>query len=319
MNETSPFSTVSAFGIGEIFEGFYLGFFNRYPDLDGLAYWKQRALETQNLNITLNEFLSSDEYARIRTWQQEKKQGLIDLLAANVSRPINVLDVGSILIEDEKAIWGKLSNFCDLNVFGFDPQGENTMQVIPGMKDLRISNFDLALGDGRAHTFYINNEINTSSFYPILENSDLHHLSTLKTVATRIIETHKLDDIRLPEWIDFFKIDVQGFELEILKHGVSKLDKTGLLHIEVTFNPIYEGQALFSEVDTFLRSMGFQLLDIVPFRYPHTGVGSQSSDFLVWGDALYRKIPASHESRSIQNLILGTLFEKWNLAEFGNC
>jgi FkbM family methyltransferase len=312
------FDKVRKFGIEKIIEGFYRGFLNRIPDTAGLEFWKARASESKNFDITLNEFLSSEEYESVNIWQSQKKQILINLLTQNITRPIIILDVGSILMENEKAIWENLSNFSELNVFGFDPQGGNYVQVIELIHKVKISNFALALGDGKAHIFYINNEINTSSFYPILKNSDLHHLSTLKTIATKLVSTCRLDEVQLPDWIDFFKIDVQGFELEILKHGIEKLDRTGLLHIEVTFNMIYEGQVLFWEVDSFLRSRGFQLLDVYQVKYPYLGVERQSSDLLVWGEAIYRKAPISEESRSIQNLILGTIFEKWNLAEFGN-
>lgn len=57
---------------------------------------------------------------------------------------------------------------------------------------------------------------------------------------------------------ELIKIDVQGFELEVLQ-GAKKLltERTVCLVSEVEFFQIYEGQKLFSDVEVYLRSLGF--------------------------------------------------------------
>jgi uncharacterized membrane protein YoaT (DUF817 family) len=127
-----------------------------------------------------------------------------------------------------------------------------------------------------------------------------------------------LDGLAVPPIIDLLKIDVQGYELEIFKSSLKTLASTGLVYIEVAFSPIYKGQALFHEINSFLLQNGFQLIDLKDFKYPMTGVENQSSDLIMWGDALYRKIPPSLADQAIQNFILAVLFHKYNLAEFGH-
>ena len=56
-----------------------------------------------------------------------------------------------------------------------------------------------------------------------------------------------------------FKLDTQGSELAILKGSIDNLSEACMIDIEVEFNPLYQGQALFHEVDAFLRGQGFAL------------------------------------------------------------
>ena len=61
------------------------------------------------------------------------------------------------------------------------------------------------------------------------------------------------------EPIDLLKIDVQGNELKVLRGAEQSLQRTRLIWIEVSFRPLYEGSAVFSEVYDFLYAHGFYL------------------------------------------------------------
>ena len=301
-----------------IIEGFYLGFLKCEPDTDGLGHWAQRLHASQNIALILEEIFESDEFQNLTAWGTKERLALLKSIREKITRPINVVDVGSILIGSEKPMWLELSDFSEVNVTGFVPQSESFDRVDDFKNPICIKNRGIALGDGMEHILHINNEINTSSFFRILQNTDIHHLSEIRTVQTALIPTQRLDNLDLPYKIDLLKFDVQGYELEILKHGVEKLKLTSLVFIEVAFSPIYENQPLFSEIDTFMQENGFQLIDLYACKYPMNGVENRSPDLLMWADALYKKVPQDSESMSIQNLILGVLFNKWNLAEFGN-
>lgn len=64
-------------------------------------------------------------------------------------------------------------------------------------------------------------------------------------------------------FVDFLKIDAQGTELDILQSGVKMLrdGRAGVICVEVSFFPIYKGQAHFSDVDSFLRDCGYRFVD----------------------------------------------------------
>jgi FkbM family methyltransferase len=68
--------------------------------------------------------------------------------------------------------------------------------------------------------------------------------------------------------IDLLWMDIQGAELFALKGLGDRLSAVGLIHMEVEFMPIYQGQPLFHEVHEYLGSHGFTLLGFTSYsRY----------------------------------------------------
>lgn len=63
------------------------------------------------------------------------------------------------------------------------------------------------------------------------------------------------------------KIDVQGFELEVLKGSQDLLDRFAYLYIECSFIELYQGQALAHEVIAWLAQRGFILSGIHNLYY----------------------------------------------------
>jgi FkbM family methyltransferase len=81
--------------------------------------------------------------------------------------------------------------------------------------------------------------------------------------------------------IELMKFDIQGAELLAL-HGAKKMIETATLaiYIELLFNTLYEGNALHSQIDLFLREAGFMLFDFYKPRYDRQGK-------LLWANALF--------------------------------
>lgn len=76
------------------------------------------------------------------------------------------------------------------------------------------------------------------------------------------------------------KIDTQGFEMAVLSGAEVTLGKVDALQIEMSFIPLYQGQALFIDVYTYLISKGFRMVDIDPmFVHPETGEMLQADAF----------------------------------------
>lgn len=57
--------------------------------------------------------------------------------------------------------------------------------------------------------------------------------------------------------IRLLKIDVQGFEREVLSGATDTLSRTDYVMIEVNFQPHYEGEAGFFELDSIMQQHGF--------------------------------------------------------------
>ena len=71
-------------------------------------------------------------------------------------------------------------------------------------------------------------------------------------------------------------IDVQGYELEVLKGADSILGCIQFMILEVNLDEMYEGCPLVEELDEFLKKCNFERI--------HTYWQSTS-----WGDAIYVK------------------------------
>jgi hypothetical protein len=104
---------------------------------------------------------------------------------------------------------------------------------------------------------------------------------------------------------DVIKIDVQGYELAILQGGRSTVRGACLVELEVEFNPLYEGQPLFGDVDAEMRQQGYALLGLRRTAWRRVYDGPSAGGTIVHGDALYSREPLDAEQRArfIQALI----------------
>lgn len=98
-----------------------------------------------------------------------------------------------------------------------------------------------------------------------------------RTVTVRRLDTVlKREDIEPPALL---KIDVQGFEKEVLEGCKSLLLCFSHVYVECSFVELYTGQALAHEVISFLEGFGFVLTGIYNLSYDKKGIAIQG-DFL---------------------------------------
>jgi FkbM family methyltransferase len=163
--------------------------------------------------------------------------------------------------------------------------------------------------------------------------------------ATVEIEVTTLDlwaDTSKVRFLDFIKLDTQGSELDILRGAEKLLHTVRALEVEVEFNPIYEGQPLFADVDAFLRQRGFvlwRLSDMVHYsrrvapeqqeddcaHYDQVTVrGATYGGQLYWGHAHYvrkeiaeRTVAGQHQRERDAALMAALGF--WDLAQSLSC
>ena len=87
-----------------------------------------------------------------------------------------------------------------------------------------------------------------------------HHYASV-TPVTRMTTT--LDTLFPAQTFDFIKIDCQGAELEILKGGISLVDRAKVVLLECPFAGQYnEGCPSFCEYIQYMDSVGFTPFDI---------------------------------------------------------
>jgi len=173
-------------------------------------------------------------------------------------RPTTVIDVGANPIDGAPPYRGMLdAGLC--RVVGFEPQPAAfaALQQRGGAAERYLPH---ALGDGAVHTLRVCHGSGMSSLLEpdpaALELFDA--LRPLAQVTERIeLATRRLDDVVEIDHLDWLKLDVQGSELMILRHGAAKLAQAVVVHTEVSFVTLYQGQPPFGEVDLELRRQGF--------------------------------------------------------------
>lgn len=67
------------------------------------------------------------------------------------------------------------------------------------------------------------------------------------------------------EQVDILKLDVQGYELEVLRGGVGCLSVAEVVMLEVSLIGIIPDAPLFSEVVRFMDEKGFQVFDVTSY------------------------------------------------------
>jgi len=73
----------------------------------------------------------------------------------------------------------------------------------------------------------------------------------IETLATPLSEAELQSPLLM-------KIDVQGYELEVLKASEALLPNIDVVYVECSYIALYEGQALGGEVRSLLESRGFE-------------------------------------------------------------
>jgi hypothetical protein len=97
-----------------------------------------------------------------------------------------------------------------------------------------------------------------SSLLPLAAMS--RHDFALKEQAREKVDVVRLDDIvkarKLP-WPDLIKLDVQGYELEVLKGAADAIQHAKAAILEVSFVEYYQGQCFFDGVVEHMAKSGF--------------------------------------------------------------
>ena len=143
------------------------------------------------------------------------------------------------------------------------------------MNDAEWTCYNMALGDTvKEVEMSISGRVTSSSLLPM---TDVHinAVPPSTTVSKEIIRVSTLDSIfdniiQTNERI-YLKIDVQGFEIFVLKGASTILGQVQALELELSLAPLYEGGILFVDMIEYMESMGFMAVSFSPVLIdPHT-------------------------------------------------
>ena len=167
--------------------------------------------------------------------------------------PKTIFDVGAFCGD-----WTRncLKVFPDSNYFLFEAQKDMADSLKMMENDqIVIENMFLGEYDGTYVDFY---EAGTSS--------SALRFGPHTSIKKNIISLDNYCREKSINTIDILKLDVQGYELNILKGAKTILNNVNLIITEVSFIDVYVDCPLVNEVIQFLDSYQFQLFDIVDFR-----------------------------------------------------
>jgi FkbM family methyltransferase len=168
--------------------------------------------------------------------------------------------------------------YNDLNIdncFFIEPLKHNFDVLIKNVPHELCMNIALGNENKQIEMFVeYNNQSQSSSILEPLQH--LIQYPNIKFTSKDMVEMRRLDDVEIPVNFNMINMDVQGYELNVLKGAPRTLEKVDIIITEVNRAELYKDCCMVEDLDTFLNFTGFQRV-------------FTSWDGGTWGDALYIK------------------------------
>lgn len=163
------------------------------------------------------------------------------------------------------------------DIIMFEPVSLNFNILEKRMADVNanISAYQVALGNEEKNvTMYLSdNDLISSSVLRPKVHLQLH--PGVGFPGTEEVEMKRLDSFaEETQNFNFINMDVQGYELEVLKGGAETLNHVDYVYCEINRDELYEGNAFVEDLDEFLSDYSME-------RVETDWAGT------LWGDALY--------------------------------
>ena len=225
------------------------------------------------------------------------------------SGPIGFIDVGAS--GGLGGEWKKIEPY--MHVIGFEPDIAAYEQLIKNNK-ANQTYINCAVSNSKEiKELFIRKNQGNSSFYSnnnlIIEN--FPYGDRFQVIDKTSVKTDTLDNLLHLNNIhnmDYLKVDVEGEDLNVIK-GAQRTLAEGIfaLQIEVRFIEFYKNEPLFSEVNSFITSLGFELFDLNRYYYKTKPFKGSLKGQLGMADALYfmdieKHLNNCEKSQHVKNL-----------------
>lgn len=105
-------------------------------------------------------------------------------------------------------------------------------------------------------------------------------LSPVKVIEVKVTTVDFIVNLLKIKVIDLLKIDVQGYELEVLKGAKENLNSIKIIKLEISFYQLYYNSPSFDEIHKFLEQNHFYLHHLGEFQKGNRGI-------ILQADAIY--------------------------------
>ena len=164
-----------------------------------------------------------------------------------------------------------------VNLVFFEPLTKN-FEILKSHVGENVKLFHKALGnENKRIKMYVESANNGMSSSVLQPKKHLEQYPEIIFEREEIVEMVRLDDILEDKQnYNFLTIDVQGYELEVLKGSRETLKNINYILTEVNRDELYENCARVEQLDEFLGRFDFQRLET-------------NWEGETWGDAFYLK------------------------------
>ena len=223
-------------------------FYNPFVLLPRLGEWAETRRRLLRLRGTVAAALEDGHINSLE---------LLDLL-----RPLDprvIYDIGANI-----GTWTLLAKalYPGCEIHAFEPLAQHTTKFRAAVRGIPgIVLHQVALGaEGVAAKMHVNDFSDTSSILPLTDiGREAWRLAQREelTVTLRGLDEYVVE-FRMP-FPDVIKLDVQGFEVEVLKHATNALAHAKAVISEVSFREFYRDQCRFEDIVAFLAANSFQV------------------------------------------------------------
>ena len=187
----------------------------------------------------------------------------IILKEIKTSNPL-FLDIGAGQAESINRFKNILPNSI---IHSFEPVEEriqiikNWLQTFPHNNNITLNHY--AMGDKiEEKTFYVNSKTKNSSFLKLNQKNKIDFLKKEIKINVNTVDNYvKQNNIK---YVDYLKIDTQGYEEEVLKGSIETL-KSGIvkyIEVEIILSDYYEKTTNFYNMEKILLPLNYKLYHI---------------------------------------------------------
>ena len=179
-------------------------------------------------------------------------------LIKQISHAKTLIDVGS-----NKGQFSLLARkfFPNIKIHSFESQVDilNMQKKVLGTKNINYYNFTLGSEEKEAELYVTKRKDSSSVLKPILTKNRNYITNEIKKTSIKRLD--ELPNIKNIERPSVMKLDVQGYEFEVLKGAENILDYIDYVITEVSFIEVYENQTSANKLIKFLKSKSFKIKD----------------------------------------------------------
>lgn len=204
----------------------------------------------RRFNLSIRRYSSTAEFKRMKTINDCKISLVIDV-GANTGQYASMLRA--------EGYTGKM--------LSFEPLDEAFSELSRRAASDQFWNCEkLALGSvGGASSIHVAGNSFSSSFMQMSKRHQEAEPSS-SYVGVQEVMVERLDALRYklfqPDDIIYLKIDVQGFEMQVLRGTSEMMRQVQALEVELSLVPLYKDQPLFYDVVEHVYSLGFELVSL---------------------------------------------------------